>query len=162
MRKNQEHMKENQKIITLDRIYTTRLKARLVKNSEGWFRFEKYGHYQPVGIEVIDKLAVLLANTTIFRTTTIAAQMSMDLNILKSLVMYHMEMKLSDLLKQYKMKVAKELLTYTDLDLKEVAVRCGYTNYNTFATLFSQIEGCWPRNYRWQNQPSNIHEVYRW
>lgn len=47
-----------------------------------------------------------------------------------------------------RIREAKRLLTETDLPIREVARRCGYTSSNYFGDVFSAVAGCSPRQYR--------------
>jgi AraC-like DNA-binding protein len=52
---------------------------------------------------------------------------------------YHLEVKIEK---------AKELLTITDLSIKEIASDLGYDNQNYFSNLFSKRVGCSPSSFR--------------
>ena len=47
---------------------------------------------------------------------------------------------------------ARELLVHTDLTVKEVAFRCGFTDVAYFSRRFRQVEGCTPLSVRGRGQ----------
>lgn len=53
--------------------------------------------------------------------------------------------------KEYKMQIASQLLSTTELSVSEIAVKLGYSNSNKFSTAFKAATDLSPREYRRQN-----------
>lgn len=53
--------------------------------------------------------------------------------------------------KEYKMQIASQLLSTTELSVSEIAVKLGYSNPNKFSTAFKAATDLSPREYRRQN-----------
>lgn len=153
---------ENQHEFTPKRLYVSRLKARRVVNSEGWMRMEPYPPYEPTGNDFIDRLAGVLAKTQNFRVSHIVQLMGLEKTLLASLLLHYSGMKLRPFLLAYRMLVAQELLQCTDVDLHEVARRCGIGSYPAFSRLFRREVGASPREYRYQKRPTNYKDLYQW
>lgn len=155
-------MEKKRELITIERIYITRIKARLVKNAEGWYRMEDVPPYQPTGIEFVDRLARVLANTTSFSEKSILSALDMDEEEARFFIKYYMGMNLKELANTYRLLVAKEYLSHTDLIVKEIADRCGYGSREGFTRIFTKRTGYSPGSYRNQKRPSNFRQLYRW
>lgn len=48
----------------------------------------------------------------------------------------------------FRMNAAKEMLRETDLQLKDIALRCGYEDYSQFTKMFKKTTGFTPQKYR--------------
>ena len=59
-----------------------------------------------------------------------------------------MQKPIVDFLIEERMRKAKELMTYTDLALPEIALRVGYEDYNYFSRLFKKSTHFTPTQYR--------------
>lgn len=57
-------------------------------------------------------------------------------------------MTVTEFILQLRIKMAKELLTTTDLTVSEVAYHCGMDNISYFTTLFKKVTGVTPGQYR--------------
>jgi YesN/AraC family two-component response regulator len=55
---------------------------------------------------------------------------------------------LSNYINKYRINIAKELLTDTELSIKKIATSVGYTNSNVFISSFKKIEGITPGQYK--------------
>ncbi len=58
------------------------------------------------------------------------------------------DMSFSDYLEDYKINLAKRLLTETDLTVNQIAAKLNYTNAQNFIRFFSKKEGTTPGKYR--------------
>ena len=72
---------------------------------------------------------------------TTEAAMSTTLKTLTGLTLVEMRTR-------WRMRVASELLRYTELPLKEVMRRIGYTSQQSFSRMFRKAYGSAPREYR--------------
>lgn len=83
-----------------------------------------------------------------FSTTAMADEFKMSLPYLSQYFKNHTGKNLSDYVTDIKIDKAKELLTETELPVKEIAVQIGYYNVNSFQRRFKQMTGCTPGDYR--------------
>lgn len=119
-----------------------------------------------IGCDIIDRLNELSGNNTIesmllyiqenalscdFSTASMAENFKMSLPYLSQYFKNHMDgINLLDYVTERKMDKAKELLTDTKIPVREIAVRVGYYNVNSFQRRFKQIVGCTPGEFRKQ------------
>lgn len=62
---------------------------------------------------------------------------------------------LSEIIKDSRLYISKNLLLNTQLTVDEIIYRSGYTNRSTFFRLFSAKFGCTPKEYRDKHMPEN-------
>lgn len=62
---------------------------------------------------------------------------------------------LSKYIHEYRILVAKDLLINTELSIKEIAKKVGYTNSNGFISSFKTFEGITPRQFKLSNKKDN-------
>ncbi len=62
------------------------------------------------------------------------------------------------LVRQRRLRLARQLLLHSTLSLGEIAVRCGYTSQSAFSAAMLRDTGCSPRHYR-QQARDNIREL---
>jgi AraC-like DNA-binding protein len=62
------------------------------------------------------------------------------------------------LVRQRRLRLARQLLLHSTLSLGEIAVRCGYTSQSAFSAAMLRDTGCSPRQYR-QQARDNIREL---
>ena len=53
-----------------------------------------------------------------------------------------------------KLRVARELLISTDMDVAQIGERLGYTHPSSFIRMFHKVEGITPAQYREEHSPS--------
>ena len=123
------------KPITVDMIYVSPLKAKLVEK-DGWEKVLPVDKtVPPTGSVIMDAVADILKHTTISSV---------------------------DFIIDYRMKQAKELLACTNLDMKEIAKRCGLKWAENLAQRFQKEEKMSPRDYRAKHRPEDYARRYEW
>ncbi len=106
------------------------------------------------------KLAVLIADLKRFiddnlydpelSTKTIASRMKLSVNYLRSMFKAATGESISTHITRLRIERCKELLSTTDMPVKEVYVAAGFSNYNYFFTLFKKQTGHTPQEYQRQ------------
>lgn len=153
---------ENQ-IITVDDIYVSPLKAKMVTNAEGWMRLEPVGQTPPqTDSPFMNEVARILARDCGTTPQQIAREVKIKPKIVHSLFRYHTGEPIDRFLQQYRMKVAREWLACTDLPIREVAKRSGFTSHGTFSRTFLEEIGVSPTKYRKEHRPENYKLLYQW
>lgn len=61
---------------------------------------------------------------------------------------------LSNYIAEHKLRVARELLISTDMDVAQIGERLGYTHPSSFIRMFHKVEGITPAQYREEHSPS--------
>ena len=78
----------------------------------------------------------------------IAKYANMSPSYLSALYKKNNNQSISDTITSYRIDAAKEYLIKTNLSLKEISIKCGYTNQYYFSTSFKKQLGISPSNYR--------------
>ncbi len=79
---------------------------------------------------------------------TLCRELNISKNKLYSLVKTHLNMTIADYIRKTRIKVAKHLLTTTDLLVYEVSNAVGFAEYNYFTKIFKKETGMTPQQYR--------------
>ena len=151
------------KLIMIDDIYVTVLKARMVKNSEGWMRMEPFDRSVPkTGSQVMDLVAQALATDGSITPRGLAEQLGVDREKLYGAIQMQTGMRAQAFFNAYRIRQACEWLRFTDLKGQEIARRCGFASPGSFTTYFIKQMKCTPSAYRKANRPANYRELYEW
>lgn len=151
------------KKITVEDIYVTVLKARLVKNEEGWMRMEPFDRTVPTtGSQVMDIVAQTLAADSSWTPRRVAERLGVDREQFYGAIRMQTGMRAQTFFNQYRLKQACEWLGYTDVQAQEIARRCGFASPGAFTSYFLQQMKCTPIQYRKQHRPANFRELYQW
>lgn len=101
---------------------------------------------QMTGIKLLDAVVdCLIAGTD---PRSVAYHYGVTLQKLSALVFTMTGLTLVSLRKQWRMRMARELLCYTELPLKDVMQRCGYSSMPTFSNFVRQTTGQTPLDIR--------------
>lgn len=150
------------KPITVDMIYVSPLKAKLVKK-DGWEKVLPVDKtIPPTGSLIMDAVADILKQTTISSVKAIAARLKVNPRELSGAIHILTRRKAIDFILDYRLRQAKEWLACTDLDLKEIALRCGLKWAENLAQRFQKMEKISPRTYRAKNRPTDYARRYEW
>lgn len=144
-------------------VYVSILKARLVRNQEGWTKWETCKRsVPPTGSKIMDSLLHILLTTNLRRGGEFADKMNINRRALDHSVYILTGMKLKNFLDEYRQMEAKEYLEKTDFEIREIAQKVGFKSSSAFVRHFSKVVGQPPLRYRWANQKSNFRELYQW
>ena len=153
---------ENKKI-TVDDIYVSPLKAKMLTNAEGWMRMEPVNPTPPqTDSPFMNEVARLLARDCGTTPQQIAREAKIKPKIAYALFQYQTGEPIDLFLKQYRLKTAREWLACTDLPISEVAKRSGFTSHGTFSRTFLEATGVSPTKYRKAHRPENYKIMYKW
>lgn len=151
------------KKITAEDIYVSVLTAKRVRNAEGWEKLVPVNKKAAAtGSFVMDAVAQYLAVHRGVTPLELAPWLQMDAPMLRCFFLYLTGLPAGDFLTQYRLLQAKEWLASTDLNMTEVATRCGFTSLSAFSAWFIRWTKTAPRNYRLQNRPANFRDLYSW
>lgn len=78
----------------------------------------------------------------------LASEFRISVSHLSKLFKEQNELNFIDYLMEVRMEKAKELLTGTDLKIREISERVGYVNVNSFVRIFKKMTGLTPTEYR--------------
>lgn len=150
------------KPITVDMIYVSPLKAKLVEK-DGWEKVLPVDKtVPPTGSVIMDAVADILKHTTISSVKGLAAQLKVKPKELSGAIHILTRQNAVDFIIDYRMKQAKELLACTNLDMKEIARRCGLKWAENLAQRFQKEEKMSPRDYRAKHRPEDYVRRYEW
>lgn len=79
---------------------------------------------------------------------TVANQLFLNPDYLNKIFKKDTGMTISDYLFNERMKLAQNLLTTTDLNVKDIAIHVGYGNFSHFAKMFQRYSGMTPKKYK--------------
>ena len=160
----EEKMKKIEiKRFTVDDIYVSVLKAKLVKHEGGWMRFEEVRKtFEPTGSVLMDALGQVLLEDKGIIAKDFAKAVGAKSWVMSWAFQWLTGMTLYEFLNQYRLKLACEWLTCTDVNIKEIARRSGYTSQSKLTNMFAKRFGCTPREYRKANRPANYAQLYEW
>lgn len=156
-------MNEEIKKIKPEDIYVSRLKGRRVKNEEGWERMEEFlPTYQPVGDILLDRIGILLLVRPVPTVRQLAASLDASIQQVNTYFNLRTGMDARDFLNAYKLLIAKELLTSTDLTMDEIGRKCNFSGSKSFTNFFLRNMNMGPATYRKRNRPANYRNLYMW
>ena len=151
------------KRITVDDIYQSILTQRRMTNAEGWMRMEPVDHSpRPSGSIVMDAVARLLASDCGTSAEALSLALGIEKTDLRSVFRVMTGMKPIAFLRAYRLRRAQEWLARTDLEVGEIARRCGFATHPMFHDTFVKYVGMTPGKYRRLNRPANFRELYEW
>lgn len=116
-----------------------------------------------IGCDVIEQLNELSKRTIIedlmiyieencysadFSITAMAEEFNMSFSYLSLYFKRYMTKNLSDYVTELRVGKAKELLSRTDMPVKDIAEQVGYVNVNSFNRRFKQVLNCTPSEWR--------------
>lgn len=79
---------------------------------------------------------------------TVANHLYLNPDYLNKLFKKEMDITISDFIFSERMLFAQRLLLTTNLSVKHVAIRVGYTNFSHFAKMFQRFSGVTPKKYK--------------
>lgn len=82
---------------------------------------------------------------------SVSNEINISPNYLSSLIKKYTKKTFVDLLTQKRMKVAKQLLLYTTMKIREISKKCGYSDQHYFSYCFKKSAGVSPNGLRQQN-----------
>lgn len=151
------------KTITVDDIYVSILSERRELDAEGngkWVPVVK--QFPPTGSVIMDALGRVLMQTRYWEAAEIAAQLEVDVRDLGGAMRILTGTQTKDFVAAYRLRQAQEWLRCTDLDLLEIARRCGQQFSETLINRFRRDLKTTPITYRRKHRPENFRELYRW
>lgn len=151
------------KKITVDDVYVSVLSARRELTPEGDLirkPFEK--DFPHTGSIIMDAVGKLLRETRTWRLADLAERLRVDTNDLYAALRILTEEGADEFISTYRLKQAKEWLACTDLELDEVARRCGLNSPEALMNRFRRREKTTPTRYRKTRRPKNFRELYVW
>lgn len=151
------------KNITVDDIYVSPLKAKMVTNAEGWMRMEPVDKTPPkTNSPLLNDVARILARDCSMTPQKIAKEVKIKREIVYSMFRYQTGERIDLFLQQYRLKLAREWLACTDLPVNEVAKRSGFASHGSFSSTFHEETGLSPTKYRQEHRPENYKMLYEW
>lgn len=149
--------------ISIDEVYISVLKAKLVTNEEGWSKMMPVNHdVRPSGSMIMDALVTLLHKKRLYYPAEVAEYFQKKVRDLDGAIRVLTGMSLSRFMLLYRLKQVQEYLCCTSLTAIEIATRCGYPNSSTMGYLFRKEFGMTPGMYRQAHRPRNYNELYAW
>lgn len=149
--------------ISIDEVYISVLKAKLVTNEEGWSKMMPVNHdVRPSGSMIMDALVRLLNEKRLYYPTEVAEYFQKKTRDLDGAIRVLTGMSLSRFMLLYRLKQVQEYLCCTSLTAIEISSRCGYPNSSTMGYLFRKEFGMTPGMYRQAHRPRNYNELYAW
>lgn len=149
--------------ISIDEVYISVLKAKLVKNEEGWSKMMPVNHdVRPSGSIIMDAFVRLLNEKRYYFPAEVAEYFQKKVRDLDGAIRVLTGMSLSRFMLLYRLKQVQEYLCCTSLTAIEIAIRCGYPNSSTMGYLFRKEFGMTPGMYRQAHRPRNYNELYAW
>lgn len=133
------------------------LGQRPVENAAG-----KEPEGKSCGCVIMDAVFKLLATGKYFSVCKIARALDCSRPEISNAVMLATGMPLMDLIDEYRLKRAIEMLCYTDIPGTEIGKLCGFANYNSFSKFFVRKMRFTPFAYRRCHQPKDFGFIYEW
>lgn len=150
-------------LITIEEIYASALKGRLVRSAGGWERVEPVVPPEnPTASPIINAIARALRERVFQNEQELTRYLEVDLASLNGATRILMGITLRQLYRTYMNMRAQELLARTDLPIEEVAHRCGCPFQSSFSRGFKKRNGVYPTEYRQAHRPTNYARLYRW
>ena len=163
-------------LITIEEIYASALKGKLVRSAEGWERVEPVvPRENPTASPIINAIARALRERVfqnehalahyerVFQNEhALAHYLEADIASLNGATRILMGITLRQLYRAYMNMRAQELLARTDLPIEEVAHRCGCPFQSSFSRGFKTRNGIYPTEYRQAHRPADYARLYRW
>lgn len=151
------------KQFTVDDVYVSVLKADIIQHEDGWIHVKKKEKtFKPTGSVLMDIVGQVLLEYKSLSAKGLAEAVGANAAALAGIFRWLTGMTLHEFLIQYRMKQVCEYLTCTDVTVKEIARRCGFSSQASLAHLFVQKFGCKPTKYRRRHRPSNYAKLYEW
>lgn len=149
--------------ISIDEVYISVLKAKLVTNEEGWSKMMPVNHdVRPSGSIIVNALVTLLHKKRLYYPAEVAEYFQKKVRDLDGAIRVLTGMSLSRFMLLYRLKQVQEYLCCTSLTAIEISSRCGYPNSSTMGYLFRKEFGITPGMYRQAHRPRNYNELYAW
>lgn len=149
--------------ISIEEVYISVLKAKLVTNEEGWSKMMPVNHaVRPSGSIIVDALVRLLNEKRYYFPAEVAEYFQKKARDLDGAIRVLTGMSLSRFMTLYRLRQVQEYLCCTSLTAIEIATRCGYPNSSTMGYLFRKEFGMTPGMYRQAHRPRNYNELYAW
>ena len=82
------------------------------------------------------------------RIHTLASRCRLSVSRFRELFGHYFGRSPREYLRRLRVLRAKQLITYSDLNLTEIAWQCGFATVHSFSKSFKSVEGVSPRNYR--------------
>ena len=149
--------------ISIDEVYISVLKAKLVTNEEGWSKMMPVNHdVRPSGSIIVNALVTLLHKKRLYYPAEVAEYFQKKARDLDGAIRVLTGMSLSRFMLLYRLKQVQEYLCCTSLTAIEISSRCGYPNSSPMGYLFRKEFGMTPGMYRQAHRPRNYNELYAW
>lgn len=142
-------MGNSNKKITLDEIYVSRVRFIHMEKEPGvWVRKSIERPLPETGDPLMDAVARLLAKRDFVTPEEVRDLLQMNQETCNSYFVFRTGKSVSDLLLDYRMKIASELLRFSKLKQKEIAQRLGYSYSTNMSCVFKRRYGLAPSDYR--------------
>lgn len=102
---------------------------------------------------IIEMISYIKANYHLFDFSLqkMSDQFNMPTSVISQYFKDYTDMNIVDYLAELRIHKAKELLTNSQMDIKDISVEVGYYNVNSFIRRFKQLEGITPGDFRKEN-----------
>lgn len=145
---------------TLDDIYISPFTHKRIYNETGSasiIPLER--NLTPTGIELLDNVALNLTNGC--HHNYVANRLGVDRKKLNGFIELLTGMTATEFALSYSLRIADDLLRYTDMDVKEIAQRCGLNNTASMYYIFKREYDSTPRDRRYQLRRKGDLGLYR-
>lgn len=153
-------MNGNERKVTPEMIYVSRVKAKLVKQEDGSYkRVEIPKEPAATGYPEIDRMARLLARSDNATYEQICRTLGGDRVWRHALFKQVTGMRLQLFLQRYKTLIVGDYLCHTGLKIAEIVERIGISQ-SMMTRVFTKYYGCTPTTYRVRHRPTHYELIY--
>lgn len=140
-------IQETKDRLTFDELYVSPFTKQRVYDRDGNISYEPVASTKKsTGIGIVEKLLTLIANGTSRRT--IMSVMELDYRELNGVMRLLTGMTYNELTRRYALRLADDLLRYTDLGIEEVAKRSHIGSADNMRREFKKAYNCTPNQRR--------------
>ena len=141
--------------LTLDDLYINIFRLKRIYEPDGTIRWEPLQvNRQPTGIKALDHIFQEMSRGN-FSLDHIAKQLECEAKDLYGAIKLLTGMKASQFKRAYQLRVADELMRYTELPLDEVAQRCGTSSRQGLNQLYKSMINTTPATRRFLIRKQN-------
>lgn len=149
--------------IKLDDLYISVLKRKKIRRADGWERMEDVSKkIKPTPCIIVDTVVYLMAIDHIFDDILISSRLNLSVKELSTVLRIFTGYCAVKFINLYRLKMAAEYLTCTDVPLETIMKRTGWASLPAFSTAFHKRYGIPPRDYRIQNREYSYRLLYEW
>lgn len=156
-------MKKILRKISVDDVFVSPLKRKRVFRQDGSEMMVNIPHnLRPSGSMIMDAVVQIMQQKHLYELKSIADLLEVDAQKLGVALNLLTGMRANIFLDQYRLRVAIEYVTCSDLPLKEIYQRCGWANQAVMTHVFLREKGLSPSDYRLKYRPENFQRLYEW